>query len=309
MVQAKNRSTPVVEKREIKKDCGCGCKDCTCGEGCCCGGGLGKTFWKCTTMLVSAVLVSSAVLLQPCVSETLVSKRPEPQIAEKDFQDLVRRNPKVIAETLEKYQGKQAQKAERAAAKKEAPKEFNLNDLEVANADLVQGIVKDPSNYSLGNKDGKFVIIEFFDYQCGWCKRTNAALEEVIASEKGKNIRWIPVDYPIFGEASETIARYVLAAGAQGKYAEMHKAVGEVTGRVDEPTLLDIAKKLKLDTEKLTKDAKGEKITAKLTAGRELGQKFGVRGVPMVIVDGRINPGALIGERLDKVVEASQAKK
>ena len=321
MVQTKHHSTPVVEKREVKKDCGCGCPDCTCGEdcrcGCCCGRGLGKTFWKCTTMLVSAVLISGAVLLQPCVSETLSSKRIDtaaPQLTEKDFGDFIRRNPRVLAETLDRYQAKQAQKAERVAAKKAAeaqpaPKPFSLNDLDPADPELVQSIIKDPSNYSLGNKNGKFVIIEFFDYQCGWCKRTNAALEEVIASEKGKNIRWIPVDYPIFGEASETIARYVLAAGAQGKYAAMHKAVGEAQGRLDEAALLEIAKNLKLNTKKLTADAKGDKVNAKLAKGRELGQKLGVHGVPMVIVDGRINPGALLGERLDKVVEAAQAKK
>jgi len=321
MVQTKNRSTPVVEKREVKKDCGCGCKDCTCGPdcNCCCGGGLGKTFWKCTTMLISAVLISGAVLLQPCVSETLASKKPvpaSPQLVENELQEFIRRNPKVIVDSLEKYEDQQAKKAERAAAKKAAEakaaqpqKEFTLDDLQPADSQLVQNIIKDPSNYSLGNKDGKFVIIEFFDYQCGWCKRTNAALEEVIASEKGKNIRWIPIDSPIFGEVSETVARYVLAAGAQGKYAEMHKAVGEISGKPDEAALLEVAKKLGLNTKKLAADAKGKKIDAKMAANRELAQTLNIRGVPMLIVDGRINPGALLGERLDKVVEASQAKK
>ena len=94
-----------------------------------------------------------------------------------------------------------------------------------ADAALVAEIVNDKTNYSLGNPKGKYVIIEFFDHQCGWCKRTNKEMREAIA-KGAKNIRWIPIDTPIFGEASETIARYVLAAGEQGKYAQMHEAVG-----------------------------------------------------------------------------------
>ena len=123
MVNSKNRSTPVVEKREKEEKCGCGCKDCTCGPDCKCGcNGLGKTFWKCSTILVSAVLISGAVLLQPCVSETLASKKTvttAPQLSDKDFQDLIRRNSTFLGEAVEKYQEKQARKAE-AAAKKAA---------------------------------------------------------------------------------------------------------------------------------------------------------------------------------------------
>ena len=72
---------------------------------------------------------------------------------------------------------------------------------------IIQSFI-DKTNYSLGNPKGKFVIIEFFDHQCGWCKKTNVEMSKAVASAEGKNIRWIPIDTPIFGEASETIARF-----------------------------------------------------------------------------------------------------
>ncbi|MBO4675623.1 MAG: DsbA family protein, partial [Elusimicrobiaceae bacterium] len=104
------------------------------------------------------------------------------------------------------------------------------------------------------------------------------------------------------------IARYVLAAGEQGKYAEMHAAVGAATSRLDETGLLELAKGLKLDTKKLTAAANGAKIKAKLEANNEFRQKLNIRGVPMVIVDGRVNGGALIGDALDAVVKISSQK-
>ena len=94
-------------------------------------------------------------------------------------------------------------------------------------ARLSKKIAADATNYSLGNPKGKFVIIEFFDYNCGWCQRTNGAMKAALTRDDAKNIRWIPIDTPIFGASSETIARYVLAAGKQGKYAQMHDAVAE----------------------------------------------------------------------------------
>lgn len=348
----KNRSTPVVEKEECPcqkeegcscqkgEGCSCGCS-CGCGCGCSCGKNVFETILTCGTIMVSAAAIAAAIIFKPVVSE-----RPHmpmmPRVrSEQSMKAFIEKNPKLLIDTVEKYY---------ADKDKAEPAEFDINSLATADADLVQQIIDDKTNYSLGNKDGKFVIIEFFDYQCGWCKRTNKGLEAAIASPEGKNIRWIPIDTPIFGSASETIARYVLAAGVQGKYAEMHKAVGEDTtelsnagSRVSElvtkyiadnkldgqkpedqgkirayadevspkeygKALVNIGKKLKLNTKKLAADADGEKIKQKLASNEVFREKLNIGGVPMVIVDGHINPGALIDDRLAAVVKLSAEK-
>lgn len=314
-MNTKNRSTPVVEKKEVK--CACG-DDCKCGCGCECNcNGVGKTLLLCGTMLVSAALVAAAITLKPCKCGNfpkmhksmpeMVRPMPKAPAKKMDIQSeiasFIANNPKALIDSVDKFYQKEQAKA---PAKK---REFSFDALAKADAEIVKKIVNDKTNYSLGNKDGKFVIIEFFDYQCGWCKRTNKAMAEAVASKEGKNIRWIPIDTPIFGEASETIARYVLAAGEQGKYAEMHEAVGNATEKLDEASLIELGKKLKLDTKKLKADANGEKIKAKLGANNEFRRKLNINGVPMLIVDGRINPGALIGENLDAVVKLSAKKK
>lgn len=303
MKNTKVKTTPVVEKKETVCSCG---DSCSCGEHCSCGCEKKKTLLKCGTMLVSAAIIAASIVMTSpdCPFAKRGSRndrRPmaSAQMNEAGFREFIMNNPKVLIDSVDAYYKKQQakQKPAQPAPQAEAP------------ADLVAKIINDKTNYSLGNPNGKFVIIEFFDYNCGWCKRTNKALSEVVKSKEGANIRWIPIDTPIFGESSEIIARYVLAAGKQGKYAEMHDAVGEAKGRVDEAALIEMGKKLKLDTKKLTVDAKGKEINDKLVANREFTRTLNINGVPMLIVDGKINPGALFGEKLDEAVKASQKKK
>ena len=264
---------------EAKKECACG-ENCKCGCNCGCKCSAGKAVILAGTA-VALVLSGLAYWKAGCT---------------KKFEEYIQANPSVIIESVNKHY--EQMEKERA---KPTPK--------VAPAELVAEIVNDKTNYSLGNPKGKFVIIEFFDHQCGWCKKTNVEMSKVVASAEGKNIRWIPVDTPIFGEASETIARFVLAAGKQGKYAQMHEAVTNAKGKLDEAALIELGKGLGLDTKKLKADADGKAIREKLTANKEYAKKLNINGVPMLIVDGQINPGALLGDKLQEAVKASQAKK
>ena len=261
---------------------------CTCGCGCC-------DPKKKAGVLVAALVVAGLV--------GFVGGRMGcgccPEKMEEKLNAYVQSHPKVIIDSVEKYYQDLEKQQRGGRGAEPAP--------QVADASLIAEIVNDKTNYSLGNPKGKFVIIEFFDHQCGWCKKTNKEMREAL--KRAKNIRWIPIDTPIFGDASETIARYVLAAGEQGKYAQMHEAVGNAQGRLDEEALVKLGEGLKLDAKKLKADANGDKIRGKLIANRKYAEKLNINGVPMLIVDGKINPGALLGENLEKAVQASNAKK
>ena len=257
---------------------------CSCNSGC-----------KCNTKALILGLSGAALgvsVLALALSIGSMVKKP----CGKALEGWVSENPKVIADSLEAYY--KDLDAKRREADRAQPK--------LAPTDMVAKILNDKSNYSLGNPKGKYVIIEFFDYNCGWCKRTNAALKEALAKPEAKNIRWVPIDTPIFGEGSETIARYVLAAGKQGKYAAMHDAVGDFKGKLDEAALIELGKKLSLNTDKLKKDANSQELKDKLNANREFTRSLNIGGVPMLIVNGNIHPGALFGEALDEVIAESQ---
>ncbi len=293
----KNKSLPVVSAADKTESCACG-EHCRCNEKSC--GCLQPGFWaKSGVTVFSAAIIAGSILVAADLSQLCTHKAPrQPANIDATIRQYIVNNPKVLIDSVNAFYEKE--KNQQPAAKpvqKDAP------------ADVVAKIVNDKTNYSLGNPNGKFVIIEFFDYQCGWCKRTNTEIAKAIAEKDAQNIRWILLDAPIFGEASETISHYVLAAGKQGKFKEMHEAVGKATGQLTADKLVDLAKGLKLDVEKLKKDADSDEIKKKLADNKAIASSLNMNGVPMLIVDGKINPGALIGDKLADAVKASQAKK
>lgn len=306
-------------------DCKCGCQEggeCTCGCNCGCGCGEMPKWVKPAVTLISALTISWAILtvgnsfkcpcfygqkmMPPAFMGDAKAMRPEGMkmrrggaaVNETALRDFIMKNPKVLIDSVDAYyQALQAK--EGASMAKAAP--------QVAPTEIVEAIVNDPTNHVLGNQKGSFVIVEFFDYQCGWCKKTNQEIAKVL--KDAPNVRWILIDAPIFGPDSEKIAAYVMAAGKQGKFKEMHEAITNAQGRMDEKALIELAKSLKLDEKKLKADAADRSVQDKLNKNKELVQKLNLRGVPMLIVNGKIHPGALFGDDLTAVVNESNAKK
>ncbi|MBQ9089674.1 MAG: DsbA family protein [Alphaproteobacteria bacterium] len=291
----------------------CSTHDCCCGSECHChsektsGCGL-KTVLMAASMWGSAFVIAGSILMSggPSISPIrpiVTPKAPTPAVApvatsDEAMKKFVEQNPKLIFETVQNYLTQLEKEAR--AAEEANPK--------MAPQEIIDEILADKSNYSLGNPNGKYVIIEFFDHKCGWCKKTNEALKAALAKPENKNIRWIPIDTPIFGEQSEKIARFVLAAGKQGKYAQMHDAVSSAKA-FEDANFVEMGKKIGLDTDKLLADANSEELKAKLVKNQEYAGKLNINGVPMLIVNGRINPGALLGDRLEKALKEAQEMK
>lgn len=261
-----------------------------------------KTVCLCASILGAGLIVSSAILMKPVPQLMRTPQVVAPRINDTTIRKYIESNPKVVMDSIEKYLKESEKKAIAEQAKK------TEQQAKIDYSAVVKEISEDKSNYSMGNPNGKFIIVEFFDYQCGWCKRTNAGLHEAIAKPEGKNIRWIAIDTPIFGEKSEEIARFVLAAGKQGKYAQMHEAVGKESS-LNKETLLAVAKKLGLDTKKLEADANSDEIKNKLKSNKKYTEKLNIHGVPFLIINGKANPGALLNEKLEETVKESQKVK
>lgn len=276
---------------------------CKCGEGCRCGETCGSKFLMPATVLASAILICGSILSiafdSPCARGSHgMMKGKAPRIQEDVIKNYIEKNPKVLIDSVEAYYKKQ-QAEQGAKGNSPAPQ---------ADADkkLVNEILSDKTNHVLGNPNGKFVIIEFFDYQCGWCKKTNSEISAVL--KDAPNIRWVLIDTPIFGEKSEEIARFAMAAGKQGKFKEYHEAIGKAK-KLDRDALIKLGADLKLDTKKLVAYADGQEAKDKLAKNQKYARELNINGVPMLIVDGKINPGALIGDRLAAAVKASKNKK
>jgi protein-disulfide isomerase len=133
-------------------------------------------------------------------------------------------------------------------------------------------------------------VVEFFDYNCGYCKRGFPELAKLI--DKDSKVRVVFKELPILSKGSEEAARVALAARLQGKYWEVHRALLESKGQANEAVALKIAEKLGLDMAKLKKDTESSEIKAEIERVRELATKMGINGTPHFLVGDRGIAGA-----------------
>ncbi|MCB1378047.1 MAG: DsbA family protein [Alphaproteobacteria bacterium] len=151
-------------------------------------------------------------------------------------------------------------------------------------------------DFVAGNPDGDVTMVEFFDYNCGWCKR---GLPEVLSLvEQDKNIRLVLKEFPIFGADSEYAASAALASRKQGKYWQFHVAMLGHEGKVTRETVDEIAVAQGLDLARLKSDMEDPEIATLLKKNDELAGALSIRGTPAFVIDKEVIPGYLPKEGL-----------
>ena len=159
----------------------------------------------------------------------------------------------------------------------------------------------------LGEASGAVTVVEFFDYRCGFCKRS---LDAVRAAVTRGGVRLQMREYPILGEGSVRAARVALAAARQGAYGDAHFALMAHEGDYDEASVEGIALELGLDLDRLRSDMASPEVGALIEANRELAGRLGVTGTPAFLVLGpervEISPGAVDADRLGALIDSAR---
>lgn len=157
----------------------------------------------------------------------------------------------------------------------------------------------------IGNPEGDVTIVEFMDYNCGWCKRSVGEVQALV--EKDKNLRIVMKEFPIFGQHSEFAAKAALASIRQGKYWPFHQAMFAHEGQVTDEVVLAIAAEQGLDVEKLTQDMKDQKILDTVSTNYDLAKTLKLNGTPAFIVDDKVFPGYLPLDQLEAAIAEVRA--
>jgi protein-disulfide isomerase len=154
----------------------------------------------------------------------------------------------------------------------------------------------------VGNAKGDVPVLEFFDYNCGYCKRALGDVAKLVDSEK--KVRVILKELPILSKGSEEAAKVALATKMQGKYWEFHRAMLESQGQANEASALRVAEKVGADMGRLKKDMASADVQKEIDETRALAQKLGIQGTPHFMVGDRVIPGAPdnLLERMTKLV-------
>ena len=194
-------------------------------------------------------------------------------------------NPEIIIESLEKF----------TANQKEKEKKSFVNILNnFYDTKVYESLPR------IGNIDSKLIIVEFVDYNCGYCKKTLSTISKLM--KNFDNIQIVFIDYPILSESSEIAARASLAANEQNAYFEYHTILLNNTKSINENILYKIAKELSLDIEKFKKDMSSEKIKNNIIKNIKFANSLKIRGTPTFIIGKQILPGAYDYEKLKKII-------
>lgn len=174
-------------------------------------------------------------------------------------------------------------------AKMETIQAEKLKSALQANADE---IFRSPGAPLAGNVKGDIPVVEFFDYNCGYCKRALIDIAKLI--EVDPKIKLVLKELPILSKASEEAARVALAAKLQNKYWPVHQALLSIKGEVNEQSALRALEKLPggIDLAKLKKDITSDQVSGEIARVRELAQKMGIQGTPHFLVGDRAIAGA-----------------
>jgi protein-disulfide isomerase len=254
------------------------------------------------TNLKSLLLAGCAVLIgatsvahaetAPVTAKGKVALTEDQRVA---MEDLVRNfildNPEVLMESVNRYRDKEQKKQEEGSVKVLKDNMSFLNNS------------KHPQ---IGNPKGDITIVEFFDYNCGYCKHALKSVQEL--TEKDKNVKVLFMEFPILSPTSTTASKWAVAANMQGKYWAFHQATLESTAPKDDANLAKIAASVGMDVEKAKKDANGKEVEAYMASVKAFGDKLNVTGTPAFIVGDQIVRGYVEYPAFQTIVDGERKK-
>ena len=156
-----------------------------------------------------------------------------------------------------------------------------------------------------GNPDGDVTLVEFFDYACGYCKRSLSVMINLLRNDPQLRIVW--KEFPVLGPVSRTAARASMAAARQGRYLAFHEAVMGSPDGLSEDALLAMAGRVGLDVGRLQQDMADPAIEAYLEETHQLARELGIDGTPAFLVGDTLVPGAVGEARLKQLIAEARS--
>jgi len=163
-------------------------------------------------------------------------------------------------------------------------------------------VLRDPDIPVAGNADGDISIVEYFDYNCPYCRKLEPELRQVVHDD-GK-VRLIWKDWPILGPVSVVATRMALASRYQDKYIQAHEAMMGVSSKLTEPRIKELLSGAGVDMDRLNRDlaTNAKAIDAIIARNNSQAEAFGFKGTPAFIVGKFRVPGILTMEEFGQVI-------
>ena len=193
--------------------------------------------------------------------------------------------------------------------KRQAAAETEKHEMSVAkNADT---IFNSPRGVTLGNKDGDVTFVEFFDYNCGYCKRAMADMLDLMKSDP--KLKVVLKEFPVLSPGSVEAAQVAVAVRMQDptgkKYLDFHQKLLGGRGQADRARALAAAKEAGLDTAKIEKDLASPEVRATIEENFKLAEAMGMNGTPSYVIGKQVVIGAIGLDGLKEKISAARCGK
>lgn len=244
-----------------------------------------------TTLTFACALPLAAHAQAPAAASQPVTRAELPAL----IKEALMNEPEMIMEAVKKLR----EKSEAEAAQKAAE----------ALVKYQKDLFNNPEMPSTGPANADVTIVEFFDYHCGYCKHMLPVINQTL--QEDKKVRFVFVEFPILSEDSVLAARAALAVNriAKDKYFDFHQELMKASGKFEESTLLEMAKKVGVDPAKVKTEMAKPEITTILDKNREMAGAMNISGTPGLILGGEVTPGAVDYDMLKKMIAATRSGK
>src|SRR6185503_4781633 len=206
-------------------------------------------------------------------------------------------HPEVLQEAMNELDKRQT--AAQAEKHKAAIKQYS------------EALFSSPRQVVLGNPNGNVTFVEFFDYNCGYCKR---AMDDMLTLLKDDpKLKVVLKEFPVLGPGSVEAAQVAIAVNMQDKtgkkYLEFHQKLLGSRGEANKARAMAVAKDIGLDMARLDKDLASPEVKATLQESFKLAEALGLNGTPSYVIGDNVVVGAVGLETLKEKVNTSRCGK
>jgi protein-disulfide isomerase len=171
-----------------------------------------------------------------------------------------------------------------------------------------EALFNSPRQVVLGNPQGDVTFVEFFDYNCGYCKRALNDMVELMG--KDPKLKVVLKEFPVLGPGSVEAAQVAVAVRMQDKtgkkYLDFHQKLLGGRGQVDKAKALAVAKDVGMDMARLDKDLKSDEVSKTIEESMKLAEALGLNGTPSYVIGNDVVIGAVGLEALGKKIQAAR---
>jgi protein-disulfide isomerase len=237
----------------------------------------------------AAALLGALILAPAAMAQSAVFNEQQKQAIGEIVKDYLIKNPEVLTEVIAELEKRQAeaQQASQASAVKETQ----------------QSLLNASHSYVVGNPSGDITLVEFFDYNCGYCKKALADVQTLMKSDP--KLRVVLKDFPVLGPDSVEASRVALAVKNQlqgQKLLDYHVKVMDSRGRVNAERAVAVAREMGVDVARLQKDMEGAEVRNALQENMALGDRLSLTGTPAFVIGETVIPGAVGIDPLKQVI-------